>query len=77
MAVRPTKCDITRNQLLDKFTVSTLGANFSQVVFAFKVSPQLIGNGLLRAMAIGLVGGLFPALSAARLPVTIALREYA
>lgn len=63
--------------MFDKYTVSTLGANFSQVVFAFKVSPQLIGNGLLWALAIGLVGGLFPALAAARLPVTIALRENA
>jgi putative ABC transport system permease protein len=63
--------------LFDKYTVSTLGANFSQVVFAFKVSPQLIGNGLLWALVIGLVGGLFPALAAARLPVTIALRENA
>ena len=63
--------------LFDRYTVSTLGANFSQVVFAFKVSPQLIGNGLLWALAIGLVGGLFPALAAARLPVTVALRENA
>jgi putative ABC transport system permease protein len=63
--------------LFDQYTVSTLGANFSQVVFAFKVSPQLIGNGLLWALVIGLVGGLFPALAAARLPVNIALRENA
>lgn len=63
--------------MFDKFTVSTLGANFSQVVFAFKVSPQLIGNGLLWALVIGLVGGLFPALAAARLPVTVALRDNA
>ncbi len=63
--------------LFDRYTASTLGANFSQVVFAFKVSPQLIANGLLWALAIGLVGGLFPALAAARLPVTTALRENA
>ncbi len=63
--------------MFDKVTVSTLGANFSQVVFAFKVSPQLIGNGLLWALAIGLLGGLFPALAAARLPVTMALRDTA
>ncbi len=56
------------------YTVSTLGNNFSQVVFEFKVSPALLWNGLKWALGIGLVGGLFPALRAARLPVTEALR---
>ena len=56
------------------YTVSTLGSNFSQVVFDFKVSPDLMWNGLKWALGIGLVGGLFPALRAARLPVTTALR---
>ena len=56
------------------YTVSTLGSNFSQVVFQFKVSPELLWNGLKWALGIGLVGGLFPALRAARLPVTTALR---
>lgn len=60
--------------IFDKYTVSTLGANFSQVVFAFKVSPSLIADGLLWALIIGLVGGLIPAVSAARLPITTALR---
>ncbi|BCT91987.1 membrane protein [Lysobacter helvus] len=55
-------------------TVSTLGNNFSQVVFQFRVSPQLLWTGLKWALGIGLVGGLFPALRAARLPVTEALR---
>jgi putative ABC transport system permease protein len=56
------------------YTVSTLGSNFSQVVFQFKVSPELLWTGLKWALGIGLVGGLFPALRAARLPVTEALR---
>jgi putative ABC transport system permease protein len=56
------------------YTVSTLGNNFSQVVFQFKVSPELLWTGLKWALGIGLVGGLFPALRAARLPVTEALR---
>jgi len=56
------------------YTVSTLGSNFSQVMFQFKVSPELLWNGLKWALGIGLVGGLFPALRAARLPVTEALR---
>lgn len=56
------------------YTVSTLGNNFSQVVFQFRVSPELLWTGLKWALGIGLVGGLFPALRAARLPVTEALR---
>ena len=61
--------------IFNNYTVSTLGANFSQVVFAFKVSPALVWSGLKWALAIGFIGGLFPALRAARLPVTAALRE--
>ncbi len=60
--------------LFDQVTVSTLGRNFSQVVFAFQVTPQLLWTGLLWALGIGLLGGLFPALHAARQPVTGALR---
>ena len=56
------------------YEVSTLGSNFSQVVFQFRVSPELLWSGLKWALGIGLVGGLFPALRAARLPVTEALR---
>jgi len=61
--------------IFNGYTVSTLGNNFSQVVFQFKVSPQLLWTGLKWALGIGLVGGLFPALRAARLPVTVALRD--
>jgi putative ABC transport system permease protein len=57
------------------YTVSTLGANFSQVVFRFQVNPELLLRGLQWALAIGFLGGLFPALRAANLPVTQALRE--
>jgi putative ABC transport system permease protein len=57
------------------YTVSTLGANFSQVVFRFQVTPELLLHGLQWALAIGFVGGLFPALRASNLPVTQALRE--
>lgn len=60
--------------LFNGHSVSTLGSNFSQVVFQFKVSPELLWTGLKWALGIGLVGGLFPALRAARLPVTEALR---
>jgi len=49
--------------------------SFSQVTFAFQVTPQLLIQGILWATVIGLVGGLFPALRAARLPIAAALRE--
>ena len=61
--------------LFNNYTVSTLGANFSQVVFRFSVSPALLWTGIKWALAIGFVGGLLPAVRAARLPVTTALRE--
>lgn len=61
--------------LFDHFTASTLGANFSQVVFEFRVTPALLGAGLKWALAIGFAGGLFPAVRAARMPVTEGLRE--
>ncbi len=58
------------------FRVSTLnGASFSQVVFDFAVTPDLLWQGLIAALIIGLVGGFFPAIRAARLPVAQALRE--
>lgn len=58
------------------FQVSTLnGASFSQVVFDFAVTPDLLINGLYAALIIGAFGGLFPAIRAARLPVAQALRE--
>lgn len=54
--------------------VSTLGANFSQVVFRLTVTPGIVVSGLWLALFIGLLGGLFPAVRAARLPVVDALR---
>ncbi len=58
------------------FQVSTLnGPSFSQVVFDFAVTPDLLVDGLKAALVIGAFGGLFPAVRAARLPVAQALRE--
>ena len=48
---------------------------FSQVAFAFAVTPALLMQGLSYALAMGLVGGLLPAIRAARLPISSALRE--
>lgn len=60
--------------LFNNMVVSTLGANFTQVVFRFAVTPALVVDGLVIAVAIGMVGGFLPALRASRLPVTTALR---
>jgi putative ABC transport system permease protein len=60
--------------LFNGYQVSTLGSGFSQVAFNFAVTPTLALQGLGWALGIGLVGGLLPALRAARLPVTAALR---
>jgi len=61
--------------LFNNLSVSTLGQNFTQVVFDFKVTPQLVGRGLIIALIIGMVGGFLPAVRAARMPVTMGLRE--
>jgi putative ABC transport system permease protein len=55
-------------------SVSTLGGAFAQVVFQLTVTRALIVTGLVWACLIGLLGGFFPALRAARLPVAEALR---
>jgi putative ABC transport system permease protein len=49
--------------------------SFSQVTFALAVTPQLLVQGVVWATLIGVVGGLLPALRAARLPIAAALRE--
>jgi putative ABC transport system permease protein len=56
------------------YSVATLGNNFSQVMFEFRVTPELVWTGLRWALAIGFVGGLFPALRASTAPVAVALR---
>jgi putative ABC transport system permease protein len=55
-------------------SVSTLGGAFAQVVFQLTVTRALIVTGIVWACIIGLLGGFFPALRAARLPVAEALR---
>ena len=57
------------------FTVSTLSdTSFSQIAFDFAVTPKLLATGFVWALALGAIGGLFPALRAATLPITAALR---
>lgn len=60
---------------LNGFQASTLAASFSQVVFNFAVTPDLLAQGVAAALVVGLVGGVFPAIRAATARVTVALRE--
>jgi putative ABC transport system permease protein len=61
---------------LNGYQASTLNwASFSQITFAFTVTPGLLVTGLLYSLILGLVGGLLPGIRAARLPVTTGLRE--
>ena len=62
--------------VFDGFRAATINwQSFSQVAFAFSVTPGLLVQGAIYAAIIGLVGGLFPAIRAARMPVATALRE--
>jgi putative ABC transport system permease protein len=60
--------------LFNGYAVSTLGGGFTQVAFEFAVTPALVAQGVFVALMIGFIGGLAPAIRAARLPVTAALR---
>ncbi len=60
--------------IFNGYTASTMGGGVGQLTFDFKVGPELLWTGLKWALAIGFTGGLFPAMHAARLPVTTALR---
>jgi putative ABC transport system permease protein len=60
----------------DGYQTATMNwQSFSQVAFAFAVTPALLVQGLVYAVIMGLVGGMLPAIRAARLPVVTALRQ--
>jgi putative ABC transport system permease protein len=60
----------------DGFRAATMNwQTFSQVSFAFAVTPTLVVQGLVWALAVGFLGGLLPAMRAVRMPVATALRE--
>jgi len=65
---------VTAYLLFNDYSVSTLSGSCTQVAFKFAVTPGLVLQGLTWALSIGFLGGLAPALRAARLPVTAALR---
>jgi putative ABC transport system permease protein len=50
-------------------------SSFSQITFAFSVTPALLLQGLIYALLLGFIGGLLPSVRAARLPITTGLRE--
>jgi len=54
---------------------ATGGANFSEIAFAFRISPVWLGIAIAAAVLMGIVGGMFPSLRAARTPITAALRD--
>jgi putative ABC transport system permease protein len=61
---------------LNGLTTSTINfQTFSNLAFAFKITPDLMVMGVVFALAMGVIGGIFPAIRAARLPVATALRE--
>jgi putative ABC transport system permease protein len=49
--------------------------SFSEIAFDFRITPAIVVGAMIFAVAMGVVGGLLPALRAARLPITSALRE--
>ena len=55
-------------------TTINMGSLVSSIVFRLQVSPGLVGQGIVAACAVGFLGGLFPAIRAARLPVATAIR---
>lgn len=62
--------------ILDGYQTTTLNwQTYTQVAFAFKVTPGLLAKGVSYAVVMGLGGGLLPAMHAARMPVAAALRS--
>jgi len=61
--------------LFDGHAASTMAGAVGKLSFQLHVTPELMWEGLKWALAIGFIGGLFPAVRAARLPVSAALRE--
>jgi putative ABC transport system permease protein len=56
-------------------TGTTNMASFTEVAFKFRITPALLATGIAFAALMGALGGLLPAIRAARLPISQALRE--
>ena len=62
--------------MFDGYQAATMNfQSFTQVAFAFAVTPELLVQGAVFAAVIGFFGGLFPAIRAARMQIAPALRE--
>jgi putative ABC transport system permease protein len=59
--------------IFDGLSASTLGASFTQVVFSFKLTPALAAQGVSLALIVGVIGGIFPSIRAARMPILAGL----
>jgi putative ABC transport system permease protein len=60
---------------MNGFTTSTINwQTFSHLAFAFRITPVLLAQGIIFALLMGLIGGVPPAVRAARRPVAQALR---
>ncbi|UTW55766.1 ABC transporter permease [Kordiimonas sp. SCSIO 12610] len=58
--------------MVDGTSTATIGSSFTQVVFSFTLSSELLQQGFWLALSIGMIGGFFPAFRAARMPVVTA-----
>jgi putative ABC transport system permease protein len=56
-------------------TGTTNWQSFSEVAFRFRITPALLAGGLVFAAVMGTLGGILPAIRAARIPIAQALRE--
>jgi putative ABC transport system permease protein len=54
---------------------STMGSNFAQLAFSFRVTPALLVEGAIFSLLMGLLGGLLPAIRAVRMPIASSLRQ--
>ena len=61
--------------LFNGIETSTMGSNFAQIAFSFRVTPSLLVRGAIYALLMGLLGGLLPAVRAVRMPIASSLRQ--
>jgi putative ABC transport system permease protein len=61
--------------LFNGIETSTMGSNFAQIAFSFRVTPDLLVRGAIYALLMGMLGGLLPAIRAVRMPIASSLRQ--
>ena len=61
--------------LFNGIETSTMGSNFAQIAFSFRVTPGLLVRGAIYALLMGMLGGLLPAVRAVRMPIASSLRQ--